>query len=312
VHTKRVLAGVVLAALFVAMLPVPVDAQRRAVVRRVSPRAVIVGAGSPFFYDPWFRYPFGWYGAGMYGAGWGGWGGWGGFGPGAWYGPGGWGAQYAYNTGSVRLQVTPKTAEVFVDGYYAGTVDQFDGTFQRLRVEAGEHEIALYADGFNTLSQRLYVQPSATVTIRQGLEALQPGDVQPPRPSPASSAASATTVTRSPGGVRPLPRQPRARTRVDTQTPPAPVESQADSTSAPNRADATFGVISVRVQPSGADVVIDGERWEGPGDDERLLVQLSPGPHQVEVRRDGYRTFSRSVEIRRGETETLNISLSRQ
>ena len=34
---------------------------------------------------------------------------------------------------AVRLEVTPKEAEVYVDGYYAGIVDDFNGTFQRLR-----------------------------------------------------------------------------------------------------------------------------------------------------------------------------------
>ena len=55
---------------------------------------------------------------------------------------------------SVRLDVKPKEAEVYVDGYYAGVVDDFDGTFQRLRVEPGEHEIELWLDGYRTCSRR--------------------------------------------------------------------------------------------------------------------------------------------------------------
>jgi hypothetical protein len=42
---------------------------------------------------------------------------------------------YAYDPSAhLRLQVTPREAEVFVDGYYAGTVDDFDGSFQAARV----------------------------------------------------------------------------------------------------------------------------------------------------------------------------------
>ena len=44
----------------------------------------------------------------------------------------------------VRLQVTPREAEVYIDGYYAGNVDNFDGTFQRLSLEPGEHELQLF------------------------------------------------------------------------------------------------------------------------------------------------------------------------
>ena len=51
---------------------------------------------------------------------------------------------------SVRIEVTPRDAEVYVDGYYAGNVDDFDGSFQRLRVEPGEHEIAIFREGFRT------------------------------------------------------------------------------------------------------------------------------------------------------------------
>jgi hypothetical protein len=64
------------------------------------------------------------------------------------------------------------------------------------------------------------------------------------------------------------------------------------------------------VQPAGADVFIDGERWEG-GDD-RLVVQVAPGTHHIEVRRDGYRTYATDISARPGETSTVNISLTRQ
>ena len=53
------------------------------------------------------------------------------------YGPG----RYYDQSGSVRLQVSPREAQVFVDGYFAGAVDDFDGVFQRLNIAPGEHEV---------------------------------------------------------------------------------------------------------------------------------------------------------------------------
>src|SRR5262245_39277009 len=50
-------------------------------------------------------------------------------------------------TSSVRLEVKPRDAEVFVDGYSAGHADDFDGVFQRLRLRPGSHEITLYLNG---------------------------------------------------------------------------------------------------------------------------------------------------------------------
>jgi hypothetical protein len=65
------------------------------------------------------------------------------------------------------------------------------------------------------------------------------------------------------------------------------------------------------VQPSDAEILIDGERWTGAADGERLVVQLSPGTHQIEVRKNGYRDFMTEINVRPGETAPLNISLGR-
>ena len=56
--------------------------------------------------------------------------------------------------------------------------------------------------------------------------------------------------------------------------------------------------------------MIDGERWDSPEGGSRLQVQLSAGPHHVEISKDGYKTYSTSVTIRPGDTQTLNVSLS--
>ena len=99
-----------------------------------------------------------------------------------------------YSDSSVRLQVTPKAAEVYIDGYYAGTVDDFDGALQRLRLESGGHELTIWADGFRAFRVKILLQPNQTFTVRQTLQPLQPGDVQDARPAapvaPASPRAS--------------------------------------------------------------------------------------------------------------------------
>jgi hypothetical protein len=72
----------------------------------------------------------------------------------------------------------------------------------------------------------------------------------------------------------------------------------------------SFGTLAIRVQPSDATVVIDGERWDSPEGGSRLLVQLSPGSHQIEVRKEGFKTYTTTVTIRAGATESINVSLS--
>ena len=66
------------------------------------------------------------------------------------------------------------------------------------------------------------------------------------------------------------------------------------------------------MQPSDADILIDGEPWHGSLDNGALVVQLGAGTHHVEIRKDGYRTYIQDVTVRRGETTPLNVSLTRQ
>jgi hypothetical protein len=56
-------------------------------------------------------------------------------------------------------------------------------------------------------------------------------------------------------------------------------------------------------------VSIDGENWRAPGGQERLLIDVSEGSHTVEIRKPGFRTYVTQVEVRRGETTPLNVSL---
>src|SRR5882762_7242937 len=106
-----------------------------------GPRGHVIVGGR--FYDPFwgpfypygYRYPY-WYGY-----------------P---YGP------YDYSstiTGSLKTEITPKQTEVYVDGYYAGVADDFDGVFQRLNTSAGGHAVTLHLEGYRTVTRNIYVQP---------------------------------------------------------------------------------------------------------------------------------------------------------
>ena len=83
----------------------------------------------------------------------------------------GGGAYYAqgWDAGRVRLKVKPRDAEVYVDGYFAGQVDDFDGTFQSLRLDGGPHRIEMRKPGFEILTFDVHVQPDRTITYRGGL-----------------------------------------------------------------------------------------------------------------------------------------------
>ena len=109
-----------------------------------------------FYYSPWGWAP-GYYGhPGYYGYS----------GYGGHYGYGGRYGAYGYELGSVRLKVKPRDAEVFVDGYFAGQVDDFDGIFQALKLDSGGYRIEIRKPGYETLHFDVRVQPERTITYR--------------------------------------------------------------------------------------------------------------------------------------------------
>ncbi len=210
-----------------------------------------------------------------------------------------YGYRWADPESDVRVQVTPKEAAVYVDGYYAGVVDDFDGFLQRLRVPPGEHEIVLHLDGYRTHRQKLYLPPNKIYKLRYAMEKLGPGETsEPPPVAQAPAGAPSEPWTPPEAGTPPGPRRvPPAR-----RMPPPPQRETAAEAS-------VFGTVAIRVQPVGAEVLIDGEPWQGPEGQERLIVQVSEGLHQVEIRKDGYESYSTEVQVRRGETTPLNVSL---
>jgi hypothetical protein len=215
--------------------------------------------------------------------------------------------RYSYDPGGeIRVEVTPKQAEVYVDGYYAGIVDDFDGVFQRLPVEPREHEIALYLDGYRTVHQKIYVTPRNTFKLKYAMEKLGPGEQPEPRPEPVNPPQQTQGTGQPP--MRPQG-PPPGRGPAGRRMPPPQQPPQNSPPGAAGSEASAFGTIAIRVQPADVDVLIDGEKWRGPDAQDRLLVQVSEGRHTVEIQKAGYRTYVTEVEVRRGETTPLNVSL---
>jgi hypothetical protein len=212
-----------------------------------------------------------------------------GIGVGRYWGPGPYGP-YRYGavplTATVRLQATPRDARVYVDGYEAGDVDDFDGIFQRLRVLPGGHEITLYREGYLTERRTVYLSPGAHQAIQLALQPLGAGQQSEPPPPPSPPAQD----------PRGLPPRERGMPPADPTAPPRPER---------------FGTIALTVQPADAEVHVDGEKWAAPDGQSRLAIRLPEGRHRIEIRKEGFATFAENVLISRDRTMTLNVSLVR-
>ena len=75
--------------------------------------------------------------------------------------------------GAVKLKIKPRDAEVFVDGAYAGIVDEFDGALQSLKLNSGAYQIEVRKPGFDTLHYDVRVQPDHTVTLKDEMKAVK-------------------------------------------------------------------------------------------------------------------------------------------
>jgi hypothetical protein len=268
-------AALVLGASIVSVtLPVAADAQGRAVRRPPAPpQHTVVLRGHVFiggyFYDPFFG-PYPWWPRAAYPY---------------WYSP-------VYDQhAEVRVRVTPKNAAVYVDGFYAGIVDDFDGVFQGLPLPPGGHSIVLYLEGYGTAHHNVYLRPASTFELRNTLERLPAGATSEPPPL-----------------APPVPPPPEGSFRTPRTPPRASLPQRTEAAGATPPQAVGFGTLDLRVQPMSADVRIDGQRWVS-SDEGYLFVQVPAGMHRVEVSKPGYRRFATEIEVRDGETMPLNVSL---
>jgi len=72
--------------------------------------------------------------------------------------------------GGVALEITPYDADVFVDGQYAGKVQDFDGTTQPLTLAAGTHRIEIQAPGYQPMTVDVGIQAGQVIPYRGDLQ----------------------------------------------------------------------------------------------------------------------------------------------
>jgi hypothetical protein len=183
--------------------------------------------------------------------------------------------------GSIRVFVDPSDTRVYVDGYYAGIVDDFDGLFQRLNISPGTHEIALRLEGYKSHHVRVYLAPGATLKLQYEMEK-------------GSGDTFEDLAGDAPG------REGRRPRSYDDARPEV---SEGREQGAP------ASVLHLIVRPADASVYVDGE-FRGSGVGARSL-EVTPGRHRVEVVRPGYGTQDREVDIGPQASTEVTIELEK-
>ena len=101
--------------------------------------------------------------------------------------------------GFLRLFVTPRRADVIVDGIYEGTVDDFGGTGEHA-LPSGVHRVRLETEGYEAVEFDVRIPDNDTITLRR--------DLYPRSPAPAPPVAAAPSVApeRVPKVIYAIPR----------------------------------------------------------------------------------------------------------
>ncbi len=200
-----------------------------------------------------------------------------------WWGPYPYYSLINYSVSSLRVNVEPNDALVYVDGYLAGEVDRFDNIFQRLTVRPGGHEITIYHEQYRTFRQQMHFAPGGDQKLEFQMEPLAQGEVAelPPPASEPEQMAPEARAGEPEGQMEPPVHQKRVRE----------------------------GTLSMRVVPGDAEILIGGESWATPSGQERLTTTLPVGRYTLEIRKAGYESYVQDIRILRNTTLRLTVTL---
>jgi hypothetical protein len=190
---------------------------------------------------------------------------------------------------AIETDVRPKKATVRLDGEEIGQARDYNGTWNYLWLEPGEHVLEFEYPGH--MSLRVDIDLGAG-EYRRIVDRLQKGEGLDPRSSPARDRA------------------PRQRAPREDPTPRGEghriVERPRHLTTQMRK-----GFLRFRIEPGDAAVYLDGEFLAAAGELARLhgAVPVAPGEHLVEAARPGLPSRSVIVIVEAGEAAIAELDL---
>lgn len=205
------------------------------------------------------------------------------------------------------LTVSPKDAKVSIDGVLQSSSS--DGEYSAM-LPYGSHIYKVEAGGYISKSGSFTISSSDMTPINVSLVSAM-ATVSVTCPTPAVSLY----VDKKSVGIIPwtgslkegmhLIEAKKEGYRSQQRTINLSQQQKLDV--AFNELAAIQGNLSVNYKPFGADVYVDDKKV---GQSPRVFNGLYVGSHKVEIKRDGYRTDSKTVNILDGQTATLSGVLS--
>ncbi|MGB5626973.1 MAG: PEGA domain-containing protein [Woeseiaceae bacterium] len=215
---------------------------------------------------------------------------------------------------NLHVQLVPRWANVSVDSEPAGAEifageEQVGVTPAVIELLEGTHEITVAKDGYAAWDGSVVAEPNVAQSLPK--ITLQPADAKLlvntiPR-------GANVTVNGRYRGQSPLTLSlsPNVDYQIGMSKAGYGVTSRsfrlesAASESVTVDLSARLGTVTVRVQPADATVYVDG-RSRGTG---KTTLRLSSAPHRIEVKRQGYRPWTRTITPRPGYPQTVSARL---
>lgn len=215
---------------------------------------------------------------------------------------------------NLHVQLVPRWANVSVDSEPSGAEifageEQVGVTPAVIELLEGTHEITVAKDGYAAWDGSVVAEPNVAQSLAK--ITLQPADAKLlvntiPR-------GANVTVNGRYRGQSPLTLSlsPNIDYQIGMSKAGYGVTSRsfrlesAASESVTVDLSARLGTVTVNVQPADATVYVDG-RSRGTG---KTSLRLSSAPHRIEVKRQGYRPWTRTITPRPGYPQTLSARL---
>ncbi len=186
---------------------------------------------------------------------------------------------------AVETDVRPRKAEVVVDGEFAGQARDYNGTWDLLWLDPGEHVVEFQAPGYMTLRHHVRLAAGGYVRMDSRLEKGEGLDARSTTAPPDAAPESVRNAERA-------PEPDNFETRLGT------VRS---------------GLLKLAVSPGDAAVYLDGEFLARADELARLhgAIPVAQGEHSLEVVRPGYVGASRRIVVEDGQPLRIEIELQR-
>jgi hypothetical protein len=98
--------------------------------------------------------------------------------------------EFADVRGSLGIETIPGSAQVFVDGFYVGTADEFGLIGRPISIAAGSHRVELRAPGYETAAFSVMIEPNQILRYRGDMRAT--ASTPPTAIAPSQPAAAKT------------------------------------------------------------------------------------------------------------------------